>query len=44
MYTLCGLSDNVLYRAMPHSLYFFLVLGLAIWLGRRSSTETAQLV
>jgi O-antigen ligase len=45
VYTLCGLSDNVLYRAMPHSLYFFLVLGLAVRLGRRSSsTETAQLV
>jgi O-antigen ligase len=45
MYALCGLTDNVFYRAMPHSLYFFLVLGLAIRLGRhQSSTEVAQLV
>ncbi|WP_052697783.1 O-antigen ligase family protein [Luteibacter yeojuensis] len=34
MYTLCGLTDNVFYRAMPHSLYFFLVLGLAVYVGR----------
>jgi O-antigen ligase len=45
MYALCGLTDNVFYRAMPHSLYFFLVLGLAILLGRRkSSMEVAPLV
>ena len=45
MYALCGLTDNVFYRAMPHSLYFFLVLGLAIWLGRqKSSMEVAPLV
>jgi O-antigen ligase len=45
MYALCGLTDNVFYRAMPHSLYFFLVLGLAIWLGKRkSSTEVAPIV
>ncbi len=45
MYALCGLTDNVFYRAMPHSLYFFLVLGLAVWLGgRKSSTEVAPLV
>jgi O-antigen ligase len=34
MYALCGLTDNVFYRAMPHSLYFFLVLGLAMYVGR----------
>lgn len=31
LYMLCGLTDNVFYRAMPHSLYFFLVLGFALW-------------
>ena len=45
MYALCGLTDNVFYRAMPHSLYFFLVLGLAIWLGRSKPTAgVAQFV
>jgi O-antigen ligase len=34
MYALCGLTDNVFYRAMPHSLYFFLTLGLAVYVGR----------
>lgn len=34
MYALCALTDNVFYRAMPHSLYFFLTLGLAVYLGR----------
>lgn len=34
MYALCGLTDNVFYRAMPHSLYFFLTLGLAVHIGR----------
>lgn len=34
MYALCGLTDNVFYRAMPHSLYFFLTLGLAVYIGR----------
>lgn len=33
MYALCGLTDNVFYRAMPHSLYFFLTLGLAVYIG-----------
>jgi len=45
MYVLCGLTDNVFYRAMPHSLYFFLVLGLAVLLARlKSSREVALLV
>lgn len=34
MYALCGLTDNVFYRAMPHSLYFFITLGLAVYIGR----------
>jgi O-antigen ligase len=34
MYGLCAFSDNVLYRAMPQSLYLFLVLGLAFSIGR----------
>lgn len=34
MYALCGITDNVFYRAMPHSLYFFLTLGLAVHIGR----------
>jgi O-antigen ligase len=34
MYALCGLTDNVFYRAMPHSLFFFLTLGLAVWISR----------
>jgi O-antigen ligase len=34
MYALCALTDNVFYRAMPHSLYFFLTLGLAVHIGR----------
>ncbi len=32
MYVLCAMTDNVLYRAMPHSFYFFFVLGLALWM------------
>ncbi|WP_223250842.1 O-antigen ligase family protein [Rhodanobacter denitrificans] len=35
MYVLCAFSDNVLYRAMPQSLYLFLVLGLAVSIGRQ---------
>jgi len=42
MYVLCALTDNVFYRAMPHSFYFFLVLGLAMLIDRPdSSVETA---
>ena len=33
-YALCAFSDNVFYRAMPQSLYLFLVLGLAFTIGR----------
>jgi O-antigen ligase len=35
MYALCGLTDNVLYRSMPHSLYFFLTLGMAVLISRQ---------
>ncbi|OOG62948.1 polymerase [Rhodanobacter sp. B04] len=35
IYALCAFSDNVFYRAMPQSLYLFLVLGLAVDIGRR---------
>ncbi len=43
MYVLCGLSDNVFYRPMPHSMYFFLVLGFAVLIGQLTSThEVAQ--
>lgn len=35
MYALCAFTDNVLYRAMPHSFYLFLVLGLAVSIGRQ---------
>jgi O-antigen ligase len=35
MYMLCALTDNVFYRAMPHSLYFFLVLGLTMLIASR---------
>lgn len=37
MYMLCALSDNVFYRAMPHSLYFFLVLGFAVLIGGKAA-------
>ena len=34
MYALCGFTDNVLYRSMPHSLFFFLTLGMAVLASR----------
>ncbi|MCW0201358.1 O-antigen ligase family protein [Rhodanobacter thiooxydans] len=34
MYVLCAFGDNVFYRAMPQSLYLFLVSGLAVSIGR----------
>jgi O-antigen ligase len=34
MYALCGFTDNVLYRPMPHSLFFFLTLGMAVLASR----------
>ncbi len=41
MYGLCAFSDNVFYRAMPHSLYLFLVLGLAVVVGRELRQPSA---
>ena len=35
LYVLCALTDSVFYRVMPQSFYFFLVLGLAVLVGRR---------
>lgn len=37
LYVLCALTDSVFYRVMPQSFYFFLVLGLAVLVGRRTS-------
>jgi O-antigen ligase len=34
LYMLCGLTDSVFYRVMIQSFYFFLVLGLALRIGR----------
>ena len=34
LYMLCGLTDSVFYRVMTQSFYFFLVLGLALRIGR----------
>lgn len=38
MYALCGLTDNVLYRSMPHSLFYFLVLGMMVQISRLRAT------
>lgn len=35
LYSLCAFTDNVFYRAMPQSLFLFLVLGLTVDVGRR---------
>jgi O-antigen ligase len=37
LYMLCGLTDSVFYRVMTQSFYFFLVLGLALRIGRLRS-------
>lgn len=34
LYMLCGLTDAVFYRVMTQSFYFFLVLGMAVRIGR----------
>lgn len=36
MYALCALGDNVFYRAMPQSLFLFLVLGFSVAIGRQA--------
>jgi len=35
LYSLCAFTDNVFYRAMPQSLFLFLVLGLTVDIGRQ---------
>ncbi|MGA0587671.1 O-antigen ligase family protein [Dyella sp. KRB-257] len=40
LYGLCAFSDNVFYRAMPHSLYLFIVLGGAMDISRRTAHPT----
>lgn len=40
IYALCALTDNVFYRAMPHSLYFFLITGLAVLVARQRLAAT----
>jgi O-antigen ligase len=42
MYGLCAFSDNVFYRAMPQSLYLFLVLGLAVGIGRQVRNASSR--
>lgn len=41
LYVLCALTDSVFYRVMPQSFYFFLVLGLAVRIGRELSLRTS---
>lgn len=43
VYMSCALTDNVFYRAMPHSLYYFLVTGLAV-LSSRVPAPTPKLI
>ena len=42
MYVLCALTDNVLYRTMPHSFYFFLMLGLSVRLASLIATRRTE--
>ncbi|MEO8748523.1 MAG: O-antigen ligase family protein [Rhodanobacter sp.] len=37
LYMFCGLTDSVFYRVMPLSFYLFVVLGMALWIGRQKS-------
>lgn len=37
LYMLCALTDSVFYRVMPLSFYFFVVLGMALLIGRQRS-------
>ncbi len=41
LYMLCGLTDAVFYRVMTQSFYFFLVLGLALRIGRLRRADCA---
>lgn len=42
LYMLCGLTDSVFYRVMPLSFYFFVVLGMAMLIGRQKSLSVAS--
>lgn len=42
MYALCAVTDNVFYRAMPHSLYLFIVLGGAVDISRRTAMSAPK--
>lgn len=37
LYMLCALTDSVFYRVMPQSFYFFVVIGLAVRVGWRTT-------
>ncbi len=41
LYMLCALTDSVFYRVMPQSFYFFMVLGMALLIGRHRSSPSA---
>ena len=41
LYLLCALTESVFYRVMPLSFYFFVVLGMALLIGRRRSLALA---
>ena len=41
LYMLCALTDSVFYRVMPLSFYFFVVLGMALLIGRQRSVMLA---
>ena len=42
LYMLCALTDSVFYRVMPLSFYFFVVLGMALFIGRQKSLSVAS--
>jgi O-antigen ligase len=43
LYMLCALTDSVFYRVMVHSFYFFLILGMALLIGRQLSSRRSSL-
>jgi O-antigen ligase len=42
LYILCAMTDSVFYRVMSQSFYFFLVLGLAVLVGRHAQDRHGQ--
>ena len=42
LYMFCALTDSVFYRVMPLSFYFFMVLGMALLIGRQKSLSVAS--